>query len=990
MTKIPNDETPSVQFVDKLPIVNYTASFLIKKERFFTIGQDYLAFLDFFISEIASKGLGASMFENYRTKYEAGSLHFTELAPSLKESILLSGKDAVCRLEKVGAKNGVGFQYFPCSSYEDMVSVYFAQKPESSKKSARVSPRYMLDWYFLWLWKKGELLFPNPLLLEEKYARNYTNGNYFFESEELYATFKEEAAQRVTSEYSKKASVARGASTLSVLMSCTAWRRESDVAESDLTKIQQMAETAHANGNKRGIWIVRVLNAIRWSLIAAGRSDIINPASVKGNRISKTKGYNGKEYFLNLDVSTRPNLEHIKISALLFIEKLSIDGLAISTINTMANRLKRFVVYISEAYPNTTYDDRFFEKLFASFLLGEAKDKFGGEMESTQVIINAARFLIFAGLFPPSAMKYIPQHGKKSISARQAMPKHMIRHLRDILVNRPPITKTIKWSANKADLSWWPHKDVCPVFPLMLLFHLYIPLRGEQVRHLCRKNSIMLDEDGNIEAFVINTDKNVNRKDLPVIPNVWEDLNIFKDFLKWHYEYFPAIPKTKYHNDKNTPWQDIEPLMIMPHTMLPVNYSAHKGYMYLLMAKYQIEANNNRVQDGLEPTINIIRFKDRRSFPTDFSEIEKMGFADIAKELTCSFDIHSFRVTGATRYLQEGLGLNLIMLMTGHMNANTLTNIYIKLTYEEKVGAMSSAVSKLFFGQEENLVDTINKFVMDEIPSNYNTDNPEDLKRALDDNGLFSLIRKNGFDNNRHENMDTGTDIATNKHPSEWFAMIHGICPGVKCPVGRERKCSLCPYLVTGRLFLDGIVHQANIALAKMHKLAGEIEKDEQRGYENQAKNEEFELAVEEIVGWNEIIQKIEDDINGVDVNNTKNTPATKRKNSKEPSSAKKLIEAKQLPTAIAHLETCYKASKMGVERDSYSTAIVTIAAYNYAINTKDTAALAKIASDECFMVDYLMGYYQKAKTKNHLQSFIKMLSSFTQNSLDREICISN
>jgi hypothetical protein len=985
MTKIPNEQTPSVQFVDSLPTVNYTSSFLIKKERFFTVVEDYLSFLDFFISEIANKGLGASMFDSYRTKYEAGSMHFTDLPPSLRESILLSGEAAVCKLEKVSDKDGIAFKYSQNLDYEAMIHIYSkTTRGKGVKKTARVTPRYMLDWYFLWLWDRGELLFPNAVLSYGKFTRNYANNDYFFSSRELYQMFKRETEHRVKESPSKYGETARAASILTLIMSCASWRKSDDIVEEDLSKIQDLAEKNSMDNDRRGVYVSRVINAIRWALLSTGREDITNPAAVKGAKISRTKGSNAKEYFLNLDTTTRPNLEQIKASALLFIEKLSLDGLAVSTINNMAHRLKKFVSYIAEEYPGAIYDESFFEKLFAKFVLDKGADKLGPEAESRSAIIGAARFLIFAGLFPPAAMKYIPQHAKKTVSARQAMPKHMIRHLRDILVNRPPITKTIKWSPAKADLSWWAHKDVCPIFPLMLLFHLYVPLRGEQVRHLCRKNSIVLNEDGNIEAFVINTDKNVNRKELPVIPNVWEDLNIFKDFLKWHYECFPVVPKVKYHDDENTPWQDIEPLMIMPHTLLPVNYAAHKAYMYLLMAKYQIEANNERISKGLEPTISVIRFKDGRSFPTDFSEIEKLGFGEINQYLTCSYDIHSFRVTGATRYLQEGLGLNLVMLMTGHMNANTLTNIYIKLTNEEKVEAMSSAVSKLFFGREENLVETVNKFVLGEIPANYDTDNPEDLKRALDDNGLFSLIRKNGFENSKHENMEIGTDIAINKHPSEWFAMIHGICPGVKCPVGRERKCSLCPYLITGRLFLEGLVHQANIALAKMHKLAGEIEKDEKRGYENQAKNEEFEIAVEEVIGWNEIIQKIEDKISGAE---SSNLPITTQGSQKRGS--KKLIEAKQLPTALAHLENCYKASRIGVEQDSYSTAIVTIAAYNYAINTKDTAALAKIASDEKFMVDYLMGYYQKAKSTNHLQNFIKMLNGFTKDSSNKEISIS-
>ena len=35
-----------------------------------------------------------------------------------------------------------------------------------------------------------------------------------------------------------------------------------------------------------------------------------------------------------------------------------------------------------------------------------------------------------------------------------------------------------KWDLSKANLDWWPHKNVYPIFPIMLLLHLLIPIRG--------------------------------------------------------------------------------------------------------------------------------------------------------------------------------------------------------------------------------------------------------------------------------------------------------------------------------------------------------------------------------------------------------------------------------------------------------------------------------------------------------------------------------
>ncbi len=65
----------------------------------------------------------------------------------------------------------------------------------------------------------------------------------------------------------------------------------------------------------------------------------------------------------------------------------------------------------------------------------------------------------------------------------------------------------------------------------MMLFGYYIPVRGEQVRNLCRRKDAFVIENGRVEKIIINTDKNLNRKNYQELPCVWEDLhNIFYIF----------------------------------------------------------------------------------------------------------------------------------------------------------------------------------------------------------------------------------------------------------------------------------------------------------------------------------------------------------------------------------------------------------------------------------------------------------------------------
>ena len=113
-----------------------------------------------------------------------------------------------------------------------------------------------------------------------------------------------------------------------------------------------------------------------------------------------------------------------------------------------------------------------------------------------------------------------------------------MRHIIQIIKDRPPLLKT-KWDRKKADSSWWKH-EVYPIYPLMMLFGYFIPVRGEQVRNLCREKSFII-ENGKISKIIINTDKNVNRKNYQEIPCVWDDLQIFSSFLNWHKKYYKNI-----------------------------------------------------------------------------------------------------------------------------------------------------------------------------------------------------------------------------------------------------------------------------------------------------------------------------------------------------------------------------------------------------------------------------------------------------------------
>ena len=202
--------------------------------------------------------------------------------------------------------------------------------------------------------------------------------------------------------------------------------------------------------------------------------------------------------------------------------------------------------------------------------------------------------------------------------------------------------------------------------------------------------------------------------------------------------------------------------------------------------------------------------------------------------------------------------------------------------------------------------------------------------------------------------------------------MIHGICPGVKCPEGRENKCSLCPYLITGKLFMDGVVHKINQAFAEFQRESIEMNDEEARGYKNHAKAEYLETKFEEILGWKEILRKINIQINGDEEECSEDQCLIEAKEK-----TKDIFGSEKMATELAYLHHAYDAQLMGVEKDQLGMKVLTIKAMKLAVSLNDVGSFGEISSDENKAIDMLMNFYKKEGTlENNANKFIDSVLS--------------
>lgn len=388
---------------------------------------------------------------------------------------------------------------------------------------------------------------------------------------------------------------------------------------------------------------------------------------------------------------------------------------------------------------------------------------------------------------------------------RESLDHEVYDTIVDILLHRPPHIKDLrKWGSKEIDWSdWWPHK-ITPFLPMALLLHLHLPLRSAHIRNLDRDNFLVTDNDGSIRGFYINTDKDTSRRETHIIPNIYSTtLNIFKNLIDLNKKMYPNLQKIKYQYDENSPWQEFFPLFPNPNGDDVLNQSTYEKYFRVVVFTAQLELYKKG------HNIKIAWIKDTDAFPYSHHAIEAMSAKFWQHNVKLSFGLHSLRVTGATRLLKMGLPPQLIILFTGHKNISTLINIYIKIPNEELIESFFKIKDTIDTTSLEGLNRShthIPKEIIQHIPS----DNPEEIHAELQKNSLFTLSRSTihaRLSKNAREQISNGLELMSKIHWTHWKSYSFGICGKPDgCPIGAENRCSLCPYLATGPLYLHGVI----------------------------------------------------------------------------------------------------------------------------------------------------------------------------------------
>ncbi|WP_304545998.1 hypothetical protein [Sulfurimonas microaerophilic] len=927
-----------IEYVDYIPSVNCSNNFVIRKDAVENFLDNWLDFCDLFLCTFNQNFIG----KKFKTveQYTPGSKLFFHLEVPLQE--FLGMKNNEFKVFDVEYLSDQTYQYLAKADYKFFIDFLYTKTKQKFTNKYTISQ--IIDKFLIYEWDRKHLLFPATFHVEG-YIRK-KGWNTFIQNNELVDLLEKKLKFSQKDKYN----------TMSYLITATSWNSVNAVSEESIVNIYDFISKYYQGADSKKKATLKMSRELRYFLIEQGREDILHPQELliqqKNEYVPDVIELEYDQLFDFISYETYPSLVQTKINAQEFMKYMyEVDGLAIATIKVYVTCFSHFLKYLIRYYPYEELDEELVDIIFdfqnKNYIKNYVESLSVANSTKADIISLTARFLEYLHIYTKKAKKNTPKikSMQNTKSFRNAMPEDMLKALVEIVKDRPP-QRNSYWDPEKADLSWWPHKNVYPVLPIMYLMHLFIPLRGAQIRNLCRDKSFVYDHYGHIQSFVINTDKNVNRKQLQEIPNVWEDLNIFEPFLKWHKEYFPHLKPVVYNRDKNTPWENIIPLMLLHGSNRPMDKGVHASYHKKVLCIYQMELNQKYEKGEIEYLPKVAWLRDgeknkaRKNFFTTYEEIDKVSDEYMKQKIRVAYDIHSIRVTGITRYIDAGFSLHLVSLLSGHTDVNTMIRVYIKLEKKSLEKKLKSSVDKL------------NSYAKDELSQAYDENDSSKLEQVLKEHKLFSLHR-NSTDSKDYE---LGTMIALTKDPLFYKPMIHGICPAVECPPGRENKCSLCPHLITGEIFAKGVAHQANLAFARFYRESKELEEEKAKNYSNSARVANIEMLVEEIMGWHEIINKVEENCK-----------------SKKSLIDERVFTSNQLDSNLAYLENVYDARQLGVEQDQYAMKMLTIKAIQYASKIQYDE-LNEIISDNEKAIDYLMDTYQEYKNKNLLPEFVNKL----------------
>ena len=553
---------------------------------------------------------------------------------------------------------------------------------------------------------------------------------------------------------------------------------------------------------------------------------------------------------------------------------------------------------------------------------------------------------------------------------REGMELAVYQTLQEVAFETPPVSSVYSLKRNAPsgeiiDLNWWTdiHGDT-PIVPAICNWLISkLPRRMRHIRWL-DVNQFIKYENGDFKGLMINTDKSRRNSNLLIPPSLVQIifsnselalLEKYVDYIKVAYSnlkpilyeggggYPPIQPLFPHHEDNN---------VISESTVAAM----HNKCMLMTQFKIREKAKNGELDHYYGDTTlrdrKIEQFKTiellvakHKNFPLfkTIREMQKYDYTDNQYRVyfTTTQGVHNLRHAGASALYELGVPLFVIQKITGHLNLDVLSTIYLHES-DDKINRIIATIHQKKSNFHERLdinmpASNANRFIKESIIPLVENDNPEDIYNELVENHFMSLERTVSnpnatiFGTTQKPKLlvDNGVEIASKFEPNmNWISKNEGICPvGGNCPDGTNCICCFCPLLIFSPLHIKGIEYNLQKSFLSFKFLERKMLEDQEKdSYSSEYEDlfRQYQLKLEEFYAWYEMIKLIIDRINSTDIN-TANSSGKANENSlaltetESDSKDEKInIMARQVTFNEQMMELLVSAKKLNI--DNYDT----------------------------------------------------------------------
>lgn len=530
----------------------------------------------------------------------------------------------------------------------------------------------------------------------------------------------------------------------------------------------------------------------------------------------------------------------------------------------------------------------------------------------------------FAGSFPKNNLRVIYKQPRNRMIARLAFDKRILEHMKRICLMDPPSDGYyVPTKLSKKNMLWKHFEKVEPQLPVMLFVHLSMPWRTEHVVSLDRNSFLVKNENKDVIAWKITTDKNqdnnfiIEREFIDYVfrfedehSNLYDCMALLDEIIEYAKKSFPNLQPLLRKENEN--WGPISPILCRNTARGFIPNGAYGGYYYKVLLKALFELGYKTEQ--IQYFVQLSGFGKEKlgDFPESYDAIEKLSINQVNAYFNSDFfSPHALRKSNITHFVQERKTFEFILKLSGHSALSTVLRVYIDYDMLAKLNISDSAKEIIAKSIWSDTTRISAKRIIENFQKYHTLESRLIIAKLASENLFFSPVILSKNNNALTKNQ---TDTLKILNPIFWEDLSTGICTNaLNCPPFLEHRCSICSYFLTGPMFFMAInakVMQLSTKVTEYFKIIDKhVQCENLNGKEAEIYEEETQIILAELQGYTAILDRLNRMLFNIAEENLSNSEKLTLPVEKD----FVLLKYNHVPYYAAQLEI-YKASKINMD----------------------------------------------------------------------------